>query len=156
MKRIFRSLLCILILSLAVSSIKAQLRNPRNTQYVWNTDTTLRVVDLSEISLILPRNSFPKLDFPGFIGKEKGLTAFFNHEPVISVSINNEAKAYPLSMLTMHELSNDSLGGIPILPTYCPLCNSSVVYDRRLTYNGKKYLLDFEASGMLRNSDMVM
>ena len=156
MKVTFRSLLCILIFSMAVSSVKAQLRNPRNTQYVWNTDTTLREVDLSEIILVLPRNSFPKLDYPDFIGKEKGLKAFINHEPVIAVAINNEAKAYPLSMLTMHEMSNDSLGGIPILPTYCPLCNSSVVYDRRLTYKGKEYLLDFEASGMLRNSDMVM
>ena len=156
MNKLFRSFLCILIFSLSAGSLQAQLRNPRNTQYVWNTDTTLREVNLSEIILVLPRNSFPKLDYPDFIGKEKGLKAFFNHEPVIAVAINNEAKAYPLSMLTMHEMSNDSLGGIPILPTYCPLCNSSVVYDRRLTYKGKDYLLDFEASGMLRNSDMVM
>ena len=84
MKVTFRSLLCILIFSMAVSSVKAQLRNPRNTQYVWNTDTTLREVNLSEIILVLPRNSFPKLDYPDFIGKEKGLKAFFNHEPVIA------------------------------------------------------------------------
>ena len=56
----------------------------------------------------------------------------------------------------MHEIYNDSLGGTPILPTFCPLCNSSVVYDRRLTHQGKEYLLEFEVSGMLRNSDMVM
>lgn len=138
------------------SSAKAQLKNPRNVQYNWNTDTTKRTVELSEITMAVPRNTFPTIDFPAFISKTEGLNNFFIHEPVISVVINGEAKAYPLNMLTMHEISNDSLGGIPILPTYCPLCNSSVVYDRRLEHNGKEYLLDFEVSGMLRNSDMVM
>ncbi len=134
----------------------AQLKNPRNVEYQWETDTTNRIVDLSEITLVVTRNYFPTIDYPAFINKTEGLIAFFKHEPVISVEINGKAKAYPLNMLTMHEMSNDSLDGIPILPTYCPLCNSSVVYDRRLNYKGKSYLLDFEVSGMLRNSDMVM
>lgn len=134
----------------------AQLKNPRNVEYQWETDTTNRIVDLSEITLAVTRNYFPTIDYPAFINKTEGLIAFFKHEPVISVEINGYAKAYPLNMLTMHEMSNDSLGGVPILPTYCPLCNSSVVYDRRLNYKGKNYLLDFEVSGMLRNSDMVM
>lgn len=156
MKKHFKLLLFILIFLVANSSIKAQLQNPRNTEYDWKTDTTIKSVELSEIILVAPRNTFPSINYPAFIGKEKGLNLFFKHEPVISVSIDSEAKAYPLNMLTMHEMSNDSLGGIPILPTYCPLCNSSVVYDRRLKHNEKEYLLDFEVSGMLRNSAMVM
>ena len=156
MKKIIVPFLYLLIISIPISSLKAQLKNPRNTEYNWKTDTTKKNVDLSEIILVAPRNTFPRIDYPDFIDKAKGLDAFFKHEPVISVAINGEAKAYPLNMLTMHEMSNDSLGSVPILPTYCPLCNSSVVYDRRLKQNGKEYLLDFEVSGMLRNSDMVM
>lgn len=156
MKRFFRLALYVLIFSMTISSLKAQLNNPRNTEYNWDTDTTNRTIKLSEITLVLPRNAFPRIDFPDFINKEEGLKSFYKYEPVISITINDEAKAYPLNMLTMHEMSNDSLGGIPILPTYCPLCNSSVVYDRRLNHNGKEYLLEFEVSGMLRNSDMVM
>ena len=156
MKKHFKLSLFILIFLVANSSIKAQLQNPRNTDYDWMTDTTIKSVELSEIILVAPRNTFPSINYPDFIGKEEGLNSFFKHEPVISVSIAGEAKAYPLNMLTMHEMSNDSLGGVPILPTYCPLCNSSVVYDRRLKYNEKEYLLDFEISGMLRNSAMVM
>lgn len=106
--------------------------------------------------MVLPRHSFPTIDYPDFIRKEEGMDRFYEHEPVISVALQGEAKAYPLNMLTMHEISNDSLGGIPILATYCPLCNSSVVYDRRLKYKGKTVLFEFEVSGMLRNSDMVM
>ncbi len=136
--------------------LNAQLNNPRQIKYEWTTDTLIKTIELSEITVAVPRNTFPTIDYPDFLNKAEGLIAFFEHEPVISVAINNEAKAYPLNMLTMHEISNDSLGDIPILPTYCPLCNSSMVFDRRLTYNDKAYVLDFEVSGMLRNSDMVM
>jgi hypothetical protein len=40
--------------------------------------------------------------------------------------------------------------------TFCPLCNASVVFDRRLPHKGQERLLTFEVSGMLRQSDMVM
>lgn len=156
MKTITPQLFFFLLICTPFISIKAQLKNPRSIPYEWKTDTLNKTVALSEITVAVPRKTFPTIDFPNFIDKTEGLVAFFKHEPVISVFINGKAKAYPLNMLTMHEISNDSLGGIPILPTYCPLCNSSMVYDRRLTHNGKEYLLEFEVSGMLRNSDMVM
>jgi len=156
MKRIFSQIFIFFFVCIPFLSLKAQLKNPRNIPYQWKTDTLNRNIELSEITVALPRKSFPTINYPKFINKTEGLKAFYNLEPVISVAIKGEAKAYPLNMLTMHEISNDSLGGIPILPTYCPLCNSSMVYDRRLKYKGKEYLLDFEVSGMLRNSDMIM
>ncbi len=156
MKKISKTFMYLLIISMTISSAKAQLKNLRNIEYNWKTDTSKRIVNLEEITVVVPRNTFPKIDYPKFIGKEKGLKEFFKHEPVISVAINDKAKAYPLNILTMHEISNDSLDGIPILSTYCPLCNLSVVYDRRLKHKGKEYLLDFEVSGMLRNSGMIM
>lgn len=156
MKNISNIRMYLLLVFMTISYANAQLHNPRNVEYDWKTDTTKSIVELREITVVLPRNSFPKIDYPKFLGKEDGLKEFFTQEPVISVSINGNAKAYPLNILTMHEISNDSLGNVPILPTYCPLCNSSVVFDRRLTHKGKVYLLDFEVSGMLRNSDLIM
>lgn len=144
---------CFLFLSLFGM---AQLNNPKNIEFTWNTDTTKAIVPLSEITVVLPRGAFPSIDNPPFLGREAALNQFFEHEPVISVEIDGAAKAYSLNMLTMHEISNDELSGVPILPTFCPLCNSSVVYDRRFTHEGQTYILDFEVSGMLRNSDMVM
>lgn len=152
----FKLPLLTLVLLISISSLTAQIQNPRNTVYDWETDTTIKIIELSELILLAPRGHFPSINYPDFVGKEEGLKSFFKHEPVISVSISGEAKAYPLNMLTMHEMSNDSLASVPILPTYCPLCNSSVVYDRRLKFKEKEYLFDFEVSGMLRNSDMVM
>ena len=130
--------------------------NKRNYLYEWKTDTSKHSVTLSEFSVVLARNSFPSINYPQFIGNEKALEFFLRNEPVIAVEINGRSKAYPLNMLTLHEISNDTLAGIPILPTYCPLCNSSMVFDRRLQHKEKDYVLEFEVSGMLRNSDMVL
>lgn len=139
-----------------ISSMRAQIQNPRNVKYDWKTDTTLHTIDLSELILVATKGLFPIIDYPKFVGKKEGLKSFFAHEPVISVEINGRAKAYPLNMLTYHEMVNDTLAGLPILPSYCPLCNSGVVFDRRLKFNNKEYTLEFEVSGFLRNSNMVM
>ncbi len=149
-------ILCFLLFCYSFCNVTAQIKNPRGINYNWKTDVNIKNIDLSEITAVAPRKTFPAIDYPDFIYKDEALKKFYNHEPVIAININNEAKAYPLNMLTMHEISNDSLGGVPILPTYCPLCNSSIVYDRRLNYRGENYLLNFEVSGMLRNSDMIM
>jgi len=122
----------------------------------WKTDTSNRNVDLGEFWLGAPRDAFKVLENPPFIGKEQALLTYFVHEPVISVEIKGKAKGYPLNVLTYHEVANDYLGKVPILATYCPLCNAGIIFDRRLEINGEKQVLDFAVSGMLRKSDMVI
>lgn len=139
-----------------LTPIFAQFHNPKNLPFTWKTDTIYRSVDLSEIQIVLPKGSFPTLDTPKFVNKVEGLKMFFAKEPVIAVVLNGVAKAYSLNILTMHEIANDELEGTPILVTYCPLCNSGIVYHRTIKNNGQTEILEFEASGMLRNSDMVM
>ena len=46
---------------------------------------------------------------------------------------------------------NDLVGGSPVSVTYCPLCNSSIVFDGLI--DGKVF--DFGTTGKLRKSDMV-
>jgi hypothetical protein len=134
----------------------SQMQNPRKIAFDWKTDITKHSIDLSEIQIVMPKGSFPRIDYPKFFDKKQGLKAYFSKEPVIAVEINGKAKAYPLNILTFHEITNDSLGGVPILATYCPLCNSGLVFNRKLKHNNKEYLLEFDVSGMLRKSDMVM
>jgi hypothetical protein len=71
---------------------------------------------------------------------------------VILFEHEGDARAYPLQILTWHEIVNDEVGGIPVTVTFCPLCNSAITFDRRL--DGVVY--DFGTSGNLRNSDLVM
>ena len=73
-------------------------------------------------------------------------------EPVIALEIDGDARAYPLRVLIWHEIANDVVGSVPVAVTYCPLCNSAVVFERNL---GDE-TLEFGVSGKLRNSDLVM
>ncbi len=71
---------------------------------------------------------------------------------VVEVVIGGEAVAYPLAILNFHEIANDEVGGVPVAVTYCPLCDSVSVFDRRL---GDR-TLEFGVSGFLHNSNVVM
>ena len=73
-------------------------------------------------------------------------------EPVIELVVRGRARAYPLQILIWHEIVNDRIAGVPVAVTFCPLCNTTIVFDRR---SGRR-VLDFGVSGNLRNSDLVM
>ena len=98
-----------------------------------------------------PKDGIPSIDDPKFVplAEAKDLAAT---EPVVSFRIGDDARAYPLRILIWHEIVNDTVGGVPVSVTYCPLCNSAIVFDRRI--DGR--VLDFGTTGKLRNSDLVM
>jgi len=131
-------------------------QNPKNLEIDWETDLNKKSVTLEEFLTLLKPDQIPPIDTPSFISLEDAKNTYFEHEPVIAVEINNEAKAYPLSVLMYHEIVNDVVGGTPIIATYCPLCNAAIAFNRNLIHDGKMYELDFGVSGMLRKSDMVM
>ncbi|MGH2686138.1 MAG: DUF3179 domain-containing protein [Actinomycetota bacterium] len=99
-----------------------------------------------------PPDGIPPIDEPRFLdpAEVRGLVA---QEPVISVEVNDEAKAYPVRILMWHEIVNDEIGGEPVTVTYCPLCNTGVAF-RRPVIDGE--LLDFGTSGRLYHSNLVM
>ena len=65
---------------------------------------------------------------------------------------NGQIKVYPYNILTWHEIVNDTVAEVPVAITFCPLCGSAVVYDRRLP-NGET---TFGVSGGLIESNMMM
>lgn len=134
---------------------QASAQVPSSWSYEWGkTDFTQSSVDFDDIlSGGPPKDGIPSIDDPKFADfSDPRVLEMSPTEPVIGIVINGQARAYPLSVLTWHEIVNDTLAGVPITVTYCPLCNSSIVFDRRL--EGR--LLDFGTTGKLRNSDMVM
>ncbi len=70
----------------------------------------------------------------------------------IGVYIDGEAKFYPYSILVWHEIVNAVVGGKPVIVTFCPLCGTGAVYDRRV---GDKTFV-FGVSGKLWQSNMLM
>lgn len=103
-----------------------------------------------------PKDGIQSIDKPSFVSFSNADKWLKPNEPVVAIEINGEAKAYPIQVLIWHEIVNDELKGTPLTITFCPLCNSSIVFDRRLEFNGKSYLFDFGTTGKLRNSDLVM
>jgi hypothetical protein len=71
---------------------------------------------------------------------------------VVGVEINGEARAYPIPVLNWHELVNDTLGGQPILVSYCPLCGTALVFNRSM--DGRTH--SFGVSGLLYRSDLLL
>ncbi|PJF37153.1 MAG: hypothetical protein CUN49_01875, partial [Candidatus Thermofonsia Clade 1 bacterium] len=99
-----------------------------------------------------PPDGIPPIDHPKFeplSAAEQWLSA---ESPVIALEIGEDARAYPLAILIWHEIVNDTVGGVPVAVTFCPLCNSAIVFDRHV--DGQ--ILRFGVSGNLRKSDLIM
>ncbi len=73
-------------------------------------------------------------------------------DPVLGYVSDGRAYAYPFKILNFHEIVNDDLDGLPVLISYCPLCRSAIVYDRRVGGD----VLSFGNTSALYESDLVM
>ena len=73
------------------------------------------------------RDGIPPIDTPIHESIEAGWEWLEAQSPVIAVEIDGVARAYPLAILTRHEIVNDQIGETPIAVTFCPLCNSALV-----------------------------
>jgi thiol-disulfide isomerase/thioredoxin len=99
-----------------------------------------------------PPDGIPPLDRPKF-EPTRSVAWLAAAEPVAVVQVGGEAKAYPLQILTWHEIVNDNLGGIPVAVTYCPLCNTAITWRRPLVDGA---VTTFGTSGRLYHSNLVM
>ncbi len=109
-------------------------------------------IDYNEIVTDGPRrDQIPPIHDPKFV-KAAEAEGIGLKEPVLSIGIDGDFRAYPLRILLWHEIVNDTIGGVPVLVSYCPLCNSGVIFDRRV--DGE--VLQFGNTGRIRHFDMVM
>jgi hypothetical protein len=119
----------------------------------WDTDFSKHTVPLGEFLSGGPgKDGIPAIDVPRFISVEEAGEWLAEREPVIELELGDVARAYPLQILVWHEIVNDVVGGTPVAVTFCPLCNTAIVFDRRLD----ERVLDFGTTGNLRHSDLVM
>lgn len=122
----------------------------------WGTDWELRTIDLDTLRVGIvaadPRDRIAPLDGPGFESTEEAASWLADREPGVLLVEGEVARFYPLQILTLHEIANDRIDGRPVAVTYCPLCNTAIVFDREI--EGVTHR--FGVSGLLRNSDLVM
>jgi hypothetical protein len=125
----------------------------RSLTAAWNTNWNKSLVAYDELlSGGPPRDGIQSIDDPRFESVASAGTWLAANEPVIVLEIAGDARAYPLQILTWHEIANDVVGGQPVVVTFCPLCNSALAFDR--VVGGEAF--EFGVSGLLRHSDLVM
>jgi hypothetical protein len=105
-----------------------------------------------ELEIVLPRDQITPIDEPIFVPVADTPDYMEAREPVVAVIVDGDARAYPLAILMWHEIVNDTIGGVPVTVTFCPLCNTGITFER--VVDGQE--LTFGTSGMLRRSDLVM
>ena len=136
---------------------QARLRDAERTQRFIQRDYPLNnfdvaTVELWEILPVLPRDGIRSIDEPNFDSIAEANEWLDDQEPVIALELNGEARAYPLQILTWHEIVNDVVGGEPVIVTYCPLCNTAISFSRIVDGETR----EFGVSGALRRNDLIM
>ena len=123
----------------------------------FRTNTSLRSIVLGELRQGgPPKDGIPSIDDPQFVTAAAAAEWIADQEPVILLRVADEARIYPLQILTFHEIVNDVVAGVPVAVTFCPLCYSALAFDRNVPTEDGPTALTFGVSGMLRHSDLVM
>jgi hypothetical protein len=99
----------------------------------------------------LPPDTIRSVDHPRFLDASR-VRFLSPREPVVALAVNGVAKAYPVRILVWHEIVNDRIGGRPVAVTYCPLCNTAIVFDRRV--QGRTLM--FGVSGRLAYGNLIL
>ncbi len=99
-----------------------------------------------------PPDGIPPIDAPVFEAVASAGGWLGEADPVMIVEVGGEVRGYPLAILTFHEIVNDTIGGVDVVVTYCPLCNSGLAFVREVDDRPQS----FGTSGRLWRSNLVM
>ncbi len=108
-------------------------------------------VEAASLDTLLPPDSIRAIDDPQFIAANQAQD-MAPDERVIAIEINGDSRAYPLNILSSHEIVNDVVGGKLAAVTWCPLCYSALVFSREVDSRS----LIFGVSGKLLQNTLVM
>ena len=126
---------------------------PTGATFEFKTDFSKHSVSYSEIlSGGPPKDGIPAIDSPTFVSVSEADAWLKSVEPVIFFQIGDDARAYPIQIFMWHEIVNDTVDNVPVVISFCPLCNTAIAFER--TVNGE--VLDFGTTGRLRYSNLIM
>jgi hypothetical protein len=107
---------------------------------------------LKKVKTLLPKDAIKAIDSPKFVTAAEAGRFMNEGSSIIGVALEGEAKAYPLSILSVHQVVNDSIKGLPIAVTWDPISYAAIVYDRRV--GGRT--LTFGLTGSLYANSFIM
>jgi hypothetical protein len=97
------------------------------------------------------KDGIPAILKPAFVPATEA-TFLKDEDRVLGLGRGDEAKAYPIRILNWHEIVNDTIGGKPVVVTYCPLCGTGIGFEGLV--KGRPHT--FGVSGLLYQSDLLM
>ena len=71
-----------------------------------------------KIVKVLGRDGIPAILDPEFLTAREAFRQMKPDEHVLGLSINGDDRAYPLNLLSRHEIVNDTVGGVPVAVTW--------------------------------------
>ena len=77
-----------------------------------DTGRTFRIIT------VLPQDAIPAILEPRLISRSQGEEQLKSDELVLGLSINGDHRAYPIPLLSSHEIVNDVVGGMPVAVTW--------------------------------------
>mgnify|MGYP001822442536 FL=1 len=157
------ALLSLTVLVLAMRAPRARPSQPGDGRTVASYGFDLSTCLVPEADIVasgMERDGLPTLDDPDTLSiqeveqkNQEGRGKFLlDGDRVIGVTLGGDARAYPLRLMRWHEVINDTVGGVPVVVTYNPLCDSVVVAKRTI---GSE-VQHFGASGLLHNSNLLL
>ena len=91
----------------------------------------VRLPDATDELILRLRDVIPPLNQPLYIEIDE-VDYLDPDDLVLGYSSGDEHYAYPFQILNFHEFVNEEIDGVPVLISYCPICRSAIVFDRRV------------------------
>lgn len=152
--RVSTSAIILLLQCISLSAIAQEQTADENWDYPeWKTNISKRSINLKDlISPGVRKDGIPSIDRPRFVTITQARKWLSADEPVIALQVGGVSRAYPLQILIWHEVVNDVIGKIPVIVTFCSICNSGIVFNRNLDNR----TLSFGIAGFVHGANMVM
>ena len=112
----------------------------------------IRIAPQEIVSGGVPFDGIPSLDAPRHVPAARA-DYLEDDELVFGARVGGEARAWPLRILSWHEMLNDRLGGEPVTLSFCTLCRSALLFRARLPSGDET---TFGTSGLLYRSNKLM
>lgn len=136
-----------------VSSPEKSLAITKSMREIFVTDDVKHSIPVDEIRQgCFGRDCIRSVDNPVFVSKKEADGILPEDTVGIGLIYNGETRFYPFNMLVTREIVNDTIGGHPVVVTYCPLCGTGIVFNGRIGDRD----LEFGVSGMLWQSNLLM
>jgi hypothetical protein len=99
------------------------------------------------------KDAIPALTHPRLLAADAA-DYLNDNDLVFGISINGDARAYPLRILDWHEMLNDTIGGVDLSLAYCTLCGSGILFETKVDAFDEPLI--FGSSGFLYRSNKLM